>query len=97
MRSRSSSRSTDSLVAEGHAREIVHAVQDARRGAGLEVTDRITLTLDGDPGLLEAARTHERYIARETLATRVAYEDLDGTVDPVSVDGLSLKIAVAVS
>ena len=62
----------DELRAEGWAREIVHAVQTARRDAGLEVSDRIALTLDGDPELLAAARTHEPYIADEVLATASA-------------------------
>ena len=82
---------------EGRARDIVRAVQNARQNAGLQITDRILLTLDGDPLLLDAARAHQSYIATETLATRVAYEDLDGTVDPVTVDGHTLKIGVAVS
>ncbi len=56
------------LLVEGWAREIVRAIQRARQDAGLEVTDRILLTLDGDASLLDAARTHETYIAGETLA-----------------------------
>ena len=59
----------DDLRREGWAREVVHAVQAARRDAGLEITDRIALTLDGDAALLDAARAHEGYIAGETLAT----------------------------
>ena len=46
----------DELRIEGWAREIVHAVQGARKDAGLDVSDRIALTLDGDPELLETAR-----------------------------------------
>ena len=42
----------DELRVEGWAREIVHAVQAARRDAGLDVTDRIALTLDGDEALV---------------------------------------------
>jgi isoleucyl-tRNA synthetase len=86
----------ESLLVEGRARDIVRAIQNARQSAGLEVTDRILLTLDGDAVLLDAARAHQDYIASETLATQVAYEDLDGTVEPVSVDGRTLKIAVSV-
>jgi isoleucyl-tRNA synthetase len=70
-------------------------VQIARQDAGLEITDRILLTLDGDPVLIAAARTYQEYIARETLATTVAYDSLDGTAEPVLVDGLQLKIAVS--
>ena len=64
----------DELRREGLAREIVHAVQNARKDAGLEITDRIELTLGGDAELLEAAREHEAYVAGEVLATSVAYD-----------------------
>jgi len=83
----------DELRLEGLAREIVHAVQAARRDAGLEISDRIVLTLDGDERLLAAARAHEAYVAGETLATRVAYRDLDGGA-PVTIDGRELKLGV---
>jgi isoleucyl-tRNA synthetase len=86
----------ESLRLEGWAREIVRAVQNARQLAGLEVSDRIVLTLDGDSELVSAARTHEAYIAGETLATEVGYESLDGT-EPVTIDGRPLKIGVAVA
>jgi isoleucyl-tRNA synthetase len=87
----------ESLRVEGWARDIVRAVQTARQDAGLQVSDRILLTLDGDPALLDAAREHETYLAGETLATTVAYDDLDGGAEPVSVDGRPLKIAVALA
>jgi isoleucyl-tRNA synthetase len=83
------------LRTEGRARDITRAIQIARQDAGLEITDRILLTLDGDPVLLDAARAHQEYIARETLATTVAYDGLDGAVQPVLVDGRPLKIAVS--
>jgi isoleucyl-tRNA synthetase len=84
----------DELQVEGWAREIVHAIQAARRDAGLEVSDRIVLTLDGDASLLEAARAHQEYVAGETLAVEVVYETLNG-VAPVKIDGRELKLGVA--
>jgi isoleucyl-tRNA synthetase len=82
----------DELVREGLAREIVHAVQNARKRAGLDVSDRISLTLGGDEGLIEAARSHEGYIAGETLATSVAY---DGAQDvAASIEGRELEIGI---
>nr|MBA3508925.1 isoleucine--tRNA ligase [Thermoleophilaceae bacterium] len=59
----------DELRLEGLAREVVHAVQNARKEAGLDVEDRIALALGGDAGLLEAVRAHEGYVTGETLAT----------------------------
>jgi isoleucyl-tRNA synthetase len=62
----------EDLRAEGRAREIVHAIQNARKTAGLQVEDRIELALDGDASLLEAATAHRDYIVRETLAVELA-------------------------
>ncbi|HZU40670.1 MAG TPA: isoleucine--tRNA ligase [Solirubrobacteraceae bacterium] len=85
----------DELRTDGWAREIVRAVQLARQAAGLDVSDRIRLTLGGDEQLLAAARAHERYIAGETLALEVAYSSLDGAVGAVVIDGRELRVAVA--
>jgi isoleucyl-tRNA synthetase len=84
----------DDLRREGLAREVVHAIQNARREAGLAVTDRIELALGGDPELLEAARAHEGYVAGETLATSVSY-DGQGAATEATVDGRELRIALA--
>ncbi len=84
----------DELRREGLAREIVHAVQIARKDAGLEITDRIDLALGGDPELIEAAREHEPYLTGEVLATSVAYGGGDGATT-VTIDGRELSIAVA--
>jgi isoleucyl-tRNA synthetase len=84
----------DELRVEGWAREIVHAVQAVRRDAGLDVSDRIALTLTGNGELLDAARRHQDYIAGETLATSVGYEGAD-SAKPLHIDGRELRISVA--
>src|SRR6201999_2418503 len=53
----------EDLRREGLAREIVRAVQLARKEAGFEITDRIALGLGGDAELVDVAREHESYIA----------------------------------
>jgi isoleucyl-tRNA synthetase len=83
----------DELRREGLSREIVHAVQIARKEAGLDISDRIELALGGDEELLAAAREHETYIAGEVLATAVTYEASGGV--SVRVDGRDLHIAVS--
>jgi len=56
------------LLAEGWARDLVRGVQTLRKEAGLEVTDRIKLTVAGDDELKAAFETHRAFIAEETLA-----------------------------
>jgi isoleucyl-tRNA synthetase len=60
---------TPELAAEGLARDLVRAIQQARRDAGLEVSDRIALAVAGSAAVRSAARAHEELITRETLAT----------------------------
>jgi isoleucyl-tRNA synthetase len=75
------------------AREIVHAVQNARKSAGLQVEDRIELTLGGDAELLAAARAFEDYVKGETLTVAAVF-DGDAGVEPVTIEGRPLHIAV---
>jgi isoleucyl-tRNA synthetase len=84
----------DELRREGLAREIVHAVQIARKDAGLEITDRISLTLTGDQNLINAAQAHQDYLANEVLATTVSY---DGTTNgaEAKIDGRELSIGIS--
>ena len=84
----------DELRREGLAREIVHAVQNARKTAGLEVEDRIALRLGGDDELLAAAREHEGYVSGEVLATSVDYGDGDGGA-AATIEGRELRIGLA--
>jgi isoleucyl-tRNA synthetase len=84
----------DELRREGLAREIVHAVQNARKVAGFQITDRIELALGGDPELLEAARAHGEYLAGEVLATSVRYEPGAGAAE-LAIDGRELLVSVS--
>jgi isoleucyl-tRNA synthetase len=85
----------EELRREGLAREIVRAVQLARKEAGLEITDRIALGLDGDSETIEVAREHEAYIAGETLASSVGFgADGAGHESATTIDGLALRISV---
>ncbi|MEU4522547.1 isoleucine--tRNA ligase [Amycolatopsis sp. NPDC024027] len=86
---------TPELAAEGLVRDLVRVVQQARRDAGLDVADRIALTIDAPADVVAAARTHEEFLASETLATSVTHgpvaEGFAGTVG----DGTKVTVAVA--
>jgi isoleucyl-tRNA synthetase len=80
---------TPELRLEGLARELVRAVQDLRKEAGLKVSDRIELAIDADGEVAEAVRAHGDYLRGETLAVALhrapqgdgfeASFELDGT------------------
>ncbi len=67
---------TRQLENEGLARELVHRVQNLRKQAGFDVTDRIFLHCTASPRLTEAIEEFKDYISRETLALRVTPESL---------------------
>jgi isoleucyl-tRNA synthetase len=50
---------------------VVRVVQQARRDAGLSVSDRIRLTIGADGALADAVRAHAGFVAEETLAVRL--------------------------
>jgi isoleucyl-tRNA synthetase len=75
----------DDLREEGYAREIVHAVQNARKTAGLQVEDRIELVLDGNPALVRVVDAHRDYIAGETLAVKLMLGN-DATAPAAAMD-----------
>lgn len=87
-------RITDELAAEGMARDVVRQVQDLRKKADLDVSDKIALVLKAaTPKLTQAVATHKDYIGNETQAVDWP-SDLDGDAPTaeVKVEGQSLVI-----
>ncbi|GGA75493.1 isoleucine--tRNA ligase [Pseudoclavibacter endophyticus] len=72
-------RVTPELAAEGTARDVIRAVQEARKEAGLDVSDRIRLALRTDDASLAAITAHSRLIGDETLAVAL---DIAGGLEP---------------
>ena len=66
---------TEALEREGLARELVRTVQEARKQAGLDVSDRITLRIEGTPEVVAALDVHRGYVMEETLAIGWGEED----------------------
>jgi len=82
---------TEELEVEGRARDLVRLIQQTRRDAGLDVSDRIELTVSGADQWIDAVEAHEELIAGETLATAVTtVRDPDAVAnDPI----ISVSIA----
>ena len=58
---------TPELEVEGAARDLIRAIQQTRKDSGLDVSDRIKLTIAGDDATLAAISAHEELIKSETL------------------------------
>jgi len=87
---------TDELIAEGWARELVHAIQTQRRETGCEYTDRIVVGIVSEDGqLAAAAERFADYIQGETLAVQLKPSPLKG-VEPVEVKLGSGRVQVFV-
>ncbi|HEX5938070.1 MAG TPA: class I tRNA ligase family protein, partial [Actinomycetota bacterium] len=82
---------TPTLRSEGLARELIRIVNDARKAAGLEVTDRIELAVEtaGEPAA--AFDAHREEIAEETLASSIR-DDVDGFRQDVELDGTPVVV-----
>ena len=65
---------TPELEAEGYARDVIRAIQDERKNAGLHVADRIDLALAVPAERVGAVEAHREMIAHETLALSVSVE-----------------------
>ncbi|MBP1325271.1 isoleucyl-tRNA synthetase [Leucobacter exalbidus] len=89
---------TPELEAEGIARDAIRAVQEARKNAGLEVSDRIVLALNAEPAHAEALQVHSALIAAETLAEGIAVQEaigIDVIVDDIKSPGRGVFISGA--
>jgi isoleucyl-tRNA synthetase len=73
-------RLTPELESEGLARELVHRIQNMRKAAGFEISDRITVYWQGSDGLGEVFSAHSAYLREETLANEI----VEGTPGPDS-------------
>ncbi len=84
---------TEELRQEGLVRDLIRAVQNLRKEAGLDVTDRIVLSIDADEDLAGAVRTFEDYLTGETLTEEIRWS-LDGNVTEVTIGDSRGRIAV---
>ncbi len=84
---------TPELEAEGVARDVVRAVQQARKDAGFDVADRIRLTVAAEGPVADAIRAHQEFLASETLASEVAFGPVEADETEVG-DGGVVRVAV---
>ena len=88
---------TEELQIEGMAREIVRLIQQARKNAGLDVSDRIEVAWSSDDGVIQSAFEDFRdYIMREVLAEKMS-NNIEGDFDfekELETDGKRWKLGL---
>ena len=86
------------LEAEGVARDFVRLVQQARKDAGLHVSDRIRLTAQVDASVQGALTTHSAYVCEQVLAASLDFGAADGegftASGKVGSDGVAVELSV---
>ncbi|MBW2242599.1 MAG: isoleucine--tRNA ligase [Deltaproteobacteria bacterium] len=88
---------TEALVNEGHARDLVRVVQQARREAAFDVSDRIHLSLALPEIYRNAVSEYQDYVAESTLAVGLelnAGQDADGFLHEAKLGGEAVQIWV---
>ena len=85
---------SEELRKEGIARELINRIQNARKDSGLEVTDRIKLTVLNFGDLQEAINDNKEYIMSETLTDELVFVDqlIDGL--DIEFDTIKSKILI---
>ena len=87
---------TPELAAEGLARDVIRAVQQARKDADLDVSDRIRLSISADAAVLAGVSTHAELVKSETLTLELDLVESAELENSVSVgDNQIVSVSVA--
>jgi isoleucyl-tRNA synthetase len=83
----------DDLRREGVARDVIRLVQQARRDAGLHVSDRIRLSLGLPDDAAAAVREHSAMVQSETLARELMLGGVNGDTN-ATLDDIPVRVTV---
>ena len=87
----------ESLIKEGLSRELVSRIQNLRKESGLEVTDRINMTLQKDETLENAVNENADYIKSEVLADEIKWVNQLDSGEELTFDEISSRISIVIS
>ncbi|QQT37875.1 isoleucine--tRNA ligase [Sphingobacterium spiritivorum] len=85
---------TEALKKEGLSRELINRLQNLRKDKGLEVTDRIKVTLTSDAEITAAATENLSYICAEILADTLDFEETLVSGDKIEIDEKELTVLI---
>ena len=85
---------TEELRKEGIARELVNRIQNARKNSGLDVTDKIQLTILNFEDLQDSIKANENYIMNETLTSKLVFVDALENGTEIEFDTIKSKMLI---
>jgi isoleucyl-tRNA synthetase len=85
---------TEDLINEGIARELVNRIQNIRKDAGLEVTDKIDISFLADDDLKERIENNSAYIRSETLGEKIDFPKMMNHGTEVVFDDIKIQITI---
>lgn len=85
---------TEELRREGIARELVNRIQNIRKSSGLEITDKIKITLSKNPQTDDAVNEYKDYICNQVLGTSLTLADAVENGTELNFDDFSLYVNV---
>lgn len=83
---------TEELVNEGMARELINRIQNMRKEAGYEITDRIAVTISPDAAVEKSLAVYSDYISTQVLADSIVVEANDGKVVDLETTTINILI-----
>ena len=83
---------TDELRKEGLARELINRIQNLRKDSGLEITDRINVTIQPNEAMEQAVEAYGEYVCNQVLADSISFKDNDGKT--AEFDEFNLNISL---
>ncbi len=83
---------TDELLKEGMARELINRIQNMRKEMGLEITDRIKITVAPNQKIEESISVYKEYVQTQVLADNITIGENDG--EEVDFDDFTLNIKI---
>ena len=85
---------SEELREEGNARELINRVQNLRKDSGLEVTDKIKLSIENNSILEQAVQSNEQYIKNETLTAELQFVNSIENGTEIEFDEVKTKILI---
>ncbi len=90
-------RLTPELEREGLARDAVRLIQEERKRAGLHISDRVVVRLDGPAAVRAAVEEHADYVSAQVLGDALEFGEIEGEASQAKVGGEPLRALVRLS